>query len=46
MDKIEMQVANEIQRANYGDLLLARAKECKNKVLEKVFSLNIYGEQK
>ena len=40
----EMPAANEIQCGNYRDLSLFGAKEYAKEVLEKGFSLNIYGE--
>ena len=40
----EIPAANEIQCGNYRDLSLFGAKEYAKKVLEKGFSLNIYGE--
>ena len=43
LDAQEMPAANEIQCGNYRDLSLFGAKEYAKKVLEKGFSLNIYG---
>ena len=40
----EMPAANEIQCGNYRDLSLFGAKEYAKEVLQKGFSLNIYGE--
>lgn len=44
LDYKEVPAANEIQCGNYRDLSLFGAKEYAKKVLEKGFSLNIYGE--
>lgn len=44
LDASEIPAANEIQCGNYKDLSLFGAKEYAKEVLEKGFSLNIYGE--
>ena len=42
----EIPAANPVQCGNYRDLSLFGAKEYAKEVLEKGFSLNIYGEEK
>lgn len=44
LESTEIPAANEIQCGNYRDLSLFGAKEYAKEVLEKGFSLNIYGE--
>ena len=44
LNATEIPAANEIQCGNYRDLSLFGAKEYAKKVLDKGFSLNIYGE--
>lgn len=44
LDAPEVPAANEIQCGNYRDLSLFGAKEYAREVLEKGFSLNIFGE--
>jgi S-ribosylhomocysteine lyase len=45
LDATEMPAANEIQCGNYRDLSLFGAKEYARMVLERGFSLHIYGEE-
>jgi S-ribosylhomocysteine lyase len=44
LDATEIPAANAVQCGNYRDLSLFGAKEYAKDVLEKGFSLNIYGE--
>ena len=45
LDATEIPAANAVQCGNYRDLSLFGAKEYAKDVLEKGFSLNIYGEE-